>query len=184
MHQGYGGHLHPKVEIYGPAVVPRKTGREAKAPPHRWLWQDIVVALHVRATRKRETPDSDEESDVLRMAGSGVNARGRQAMLPNPGVEGVPSVGEPAIRRKSRYCRECKTALKARPGFPELRTSQYLSGAGGLLPSMASISARTSGVNFPLSLSAERLSSSWLFFEAPRITVETFGLARHQSSAR
>src|SRR5271166_5946340 len=73
------------------------------------------------------------------------------------------------------------TAIRC--GVPAER-SQYLSGAGGLLPSMASISARTSGVNLPLSLSAERLSSSWLFFEAPRITVETFGLARHQSSAR
>jgi hypothetical protein len=55
----------------------------------------VVVARHCcRATPKRETPDSDEESDVLRMADSGVNTRGRQTMFPNRGVEGVPSVGE------------------------------------------------------------------------------------------
>ena len=49
---------------------------------------------------------------------------------------------------------------------------------------ISSIFASTSGVIFDFESSAFRLSFSWLSFEAPRITVETFGLAFHQSSAR
>ena len=57
MHQGYGGHLHPKVEFYGPAVVPRKTGREApKRLPiggcGKTLLSRYTYALHVNVRRR------------------------------------------------------------------------------------------------------------------------------------
>src|SRR6185437_9548419 len=57
-------------------------------------------------------------------------------------------------------------------------------GAAGLLPTISSILASTSGVILLFESSALRLSLSWLSFEAPRITVETCGLALHQSSAK
>ena len=45
---------------------------------------------HESRPLKQESDHDDEESDVLRMADSGVNARGRQAMFPMRGAEGVP----------------------------------------------------------------------------------------------
>ena len=71
MHQGHGRHLHPEVESAAPRSFRARPGGGAKAPPHRWLWQEKATYCN-----------------------SGVNARGRQAMFPNRGVEGLPSVGE------------------------------------------------------------------------------------------
>jgi hypothetical protein len=71
---------------------------------------------------------------------------------------------------------------QSRAGGPRIATTCCIpSDISGFVPSAASISSSTAGVNFGISSTATSVSSSWLSRVAPRMTVLTFGLVAHHA---